>query len=207
VRNAVDGIPERGTCLARVDGVDRHHPVNVRDVLSARAEALLLALALSLVVTACQRGADSPGDSSSVARPSTTPAAVVTAPEKPSDALASHNTNFQGVIADVTEFRRKGNVLTALVRLRNQLPTTAVIQIDFTQTSVIDEAGAKKYEVLKDEKGAYIGSGPTGIYEGLAGAGTMTIWMKFPAPPPEVRIATLAIASMPPFDDLPIQDR
>jgi hypothetical protein len=172
-----------------------------------RAEAVLVALALLLVVAACQRDANSSGNSSQVARTSTTPVAVASEPDRPPDALASHNTNFQGVIADVTEFRRKGNVLTALVRLRNQQTTTAVIQIQFDRISVIDEAGAKKYEVLKDEKGAYIGSAPTGIYEGLAGTGTMTIWMKFPAPPPEVRMVTLAIPNMPPFDDLPIQDR
>ena len=173
----------------------------------ARAEALLLAVALSLIGAACQRGANSPGDSSQVALPSTTPIAVVSGPEKPSDALSSHNTNFQGVIADVTEFRRKGNVLTALVRLRNQGTTAVTIQIGMDQVSVIDEAGAKKYEVLRDEKGAYIGSAPTRINESLPNTGTMTIWMKFPAPPPEVRMATLAIPSMPPFEDLPIQDR
>ena len=108
-------------------------------------------------------------------------------------------------MAEVTEFRRKGNTLTAIVRLRNQGTGTAVIQVTWGQAYVLDEAHAKKYEVLKDEKDVYIAT-PYGT-EGLVGDGTLTAWMKFPAPPIEVRTATIAIPQIPPFEDLPIQDR
>jgi hypothetical protein len=35
----------------------------------------------------------------------------------------------------------------------------------------------------------------------------MIAWMKFPAPPPDVKTGTLAVPQIPPFEDLSIQDR
>src|SRR6059058_123384 len=49
-----------------------------------------------------------------------TSAAAAPAPGTPSaGALASQETNWNGIMAEVTEFRRKGNTLTAKVRLTN----------------------------------------------------------------------------------------
>ena len=170
-----------------------------------RAVAVLLALAILYFVPACTREADTPVSSSQSPPSSAAKVAVVPAPEKPTDALASSLTNFGGVVADVTEFRRKGAVLTAVVRLRNEATTTAIVDISFAEAYVMD-VGAKKYLVLKDEEGAYIASAPARVYDGLRDGGTQTVWIKFPAPPPEVPTATLVVPGMPPFDDLRIQD-
>jgi hypothetical protein len=127
---------------------------------------------------------------------------------KPADALASRNTNWPGVVADVTEFRRKGNVLTALVRLRNTLTGGhTIVQFGIGGVYLMDEAGAKKYEVLKDEKDDYIASSKGLLTEAVDGGGSTTIWMKFPAPPLETKTATLAMPQMAPFEDLPIHDQ
>ena len=67
----------------------------------------------------------------------------------------------------------------------------------------MDEKAGKKYEVLRDEKNAYIAS--SGDSRGFSQGDMMTVWMKFPAPPPDTRAATLVVNGMPPFDDLPIQ--
>jgi len=182
-----------------------------------RAVAWPLALALPLLVAGCQRDAGSPKAAEAA---SATPAATPTAapvppatvsvaaaapPDKPSDALASHLTDWDGVVADVTEFRRKGNVLTALVRLRNQSTQIQVIEVSFASIYVLDEASGKKYQVLRDEKNTPIAS--SGEAEGIIGGATKLMWMKFPAPPPDVRKATLALMKMHPFEDLPIQDQ
>jgi hypothetical protein len=75
---------------------------------------------------------------------------------------------------------------------------------------LIDAAGGKKYEVLKDEKGAYISSTRAGWTDRWSArmepSTSQVIWMKFPAPPPDVKTITLQIPQMPPFDDLQIQD-
>ena len=164
-------------------------------------------IGLSLFLAACQQRASPPAASSPGAAPTGTPASILPPAVKPADALASHNTNWSGVVADVTEFRRKGNILTALVRLRNTLTDGhTIVQFDIGGVYLMDEAGAKKYEVLKDEKGDYIASS-TGLFtEGVGGEG-ITLWMKFPAPPLETKTATLAVPQIPPFEDLPIQDQ
>ena len=98
------------------------------------------------------------------------------------------NTNWSGVVAHATEFRRKGNILTASVRLRNTLTGGHIVQFGIGGVYLMDEAGAKSYQ------------------EDVGGAG-ITLWMKFPAPPLETKTATLAMPQMPPFEDLPIQDQ
>jgi len=169
-----------------------------------RAKFLLIALSLFLV--GCQQQPSPPAASPPNAAATATPASISPAPVKPPDALASHNTNWAGVVADVTEFRRKGNILTALVRLRNN-SSGGVVQFSFNGAYLMDEAGAKKYEVLKDEKGGYIASSSETLTQYVSGGQSMTVWMKFPAPPPEVKTVTLAMPQMPPFDNLTIQDQ
>ena len=138
-----------------------------------------------------------------------TAAAPVVAPPATAS-LQSQETNWPGVTAEVTEFRRKGNTLTAKVRLTNKSTTRVEADIYWKEVSLVDAAGGKKYEVLKDEKGAYISSTHAGWperwFEWLEPATSQVIWMKFPAPPPEVKTITLQIPKTPPFDDLQIQD-
>jgi hypothetical protein len=74
----------------------------------------------------------------------------------------------------------------------------------------MDAAAGKKYQVLKDEKDEYIAALRSGWhdrwYEKVKPGQSMTIWMKFPAPPPEVKAITLAVPGVPPFEELAIQD-
>jgi len=125
-------------------------------------------------------------------------------------AVATQTSNWPGVVVDVAEFRRKGSTLTARVVLRNQGSANAQPDVNYNEVYVMDLAAGKKYEVLKDEKGTYIAALRSGWtnrwYEALAPGATFTIWMKFPAPPPEVKSVTLQIPGVPPFEDLPIQD-
>src|SRR5688572_6051690 len=107
-----------------------------------RVVAVLLALSVSFLVSACTGAAEAPATSSQSAPSSSTNVAVVPAPEKPADSLASNPTNFGGVVADVTEFRRKGAVMTALVRLRNQGSVLASVDVRFAEAYVM-EAGTK----------------------------------------------------------------
>ncbi|HEY4572538.1 MAG TPA: hypothetical protein VIJ26_01185, partial [Thermoanaerobaculia bacterium] len=91
------------------------------------------------------------------APPATTAAPVTSAAAPaPATALASQQTNWPGVVADVTEFRRKGSTLTAKVVLRNQGNVDSQPDIHYTELYVMDLGAGKKYEVLKDEKGNYI---------------------------------------------------
>jgi hypothetical protein len=74
----------------------------------------------------------------------------------------------------------------------------------------MDAAGGKKYEVLKDENGSHIAALNPGWkerwYDDVPPGQSLTVWVKFPAPPAEVKAVTLQIPGVPPFEDLPIQD-
>lgn len=125
-------------------------------------------------------------------------------------AVASQETNWPGIVAEVTEFRRKGNTLTAKVRLRNQGSAETQPDIMYKEVYLMDLGAGKKYEVLKDEKGTYIAALRQNWndrwYQDLKPGEAQTIWMKFPAPPADVKTVTLQIPGAPPFEDLPIQD-
>jgi hypothetical protein len=153
--------------------------------------------------------AASPAAPPPVAAATPEPSAVTPTPLTP-EVLASQETNWPGVIAEVIEFRRKGNTLTALVRLRNHGTSDPEPDIKYSETYLMDLTAGKKYEVLQDEKGTYIAALRSGWtdrwYERLSPDQAQTIWMKFPAPPADVKSITLQIPGAPPFEDLPIQE-
>ena len=151
-----------------------------------------------------------PAASPETPQPVPAPAAASAPAAAAAAALASQPTNWPGIVADVTEFRRKGSTLTAKVILRNQGTAEAQPEVNYNEVYVMDAAAGKKYEVLQDEKGHYIAALRSGWndrwYQKLAPGETYTLWMKFPAPPPETRTVTLQVPGAPPFEDLPIQD-
>jgi len=128
----------------------------------------------------------------------------------PAAVIAAQETNWPSVIAEINEFRRRGNTLTARVRFTNQGAETAEPDVHYDEVYLMDAAAGKKYEVLRDEEGTYIAGLRSGWkdrwYQKLEPGQTYTVWMKFPAPPPEVRTVTLQVPGMPPFEELPIQD-
>jgi hypothetical protein len=137
-------------------------------------------------------------------------AAGAPAPAAAGPLLATEDTNWPGIVAEVTEFRRKGNTLTARVRFRNGSSRQAGVDFIYGEVYIMDAAGGKKYQVLKDEQGHYIAALSQNWgdrwTEGIEAGTSQSVWMKFPAPPPEVKAVTLQIPKVPPFEDLAIQD-
>lgn len=150
------------------------------------------------------------GSTDTPAAPSSEPAAPPAATPAAGTVLASQETNWSGIVAEVTEFRRKGNTLTARVRLRNQGGVGVQPEVIYDEVYVMDLAAGKKYKVLADEAGAYIAALRSGWkdrwYDKIEPGQSQTLWMKFPAPPAEVKSVTLQVPGVPPFEDLAIQD-
>ena len=129
--------------------------------------------------------------------------------QQPPPPLASAPTNWQGVTADVTEFKRKGTTLTLRLRLHNDGAKDSYVAFSYDKCYLLDAGAGKKYQVLKDDTGAVIGavnSGNTEWNDTIKPSQSQTIWMKFPAPPASVKSVSLTVANTPPFDDLAIQD-
>lgn len=124
--------------------------------------------------------------------------------------IATQDTNVDGVTAEVTEFKRKGNTLTAKVRLKNASANTAKLEVHYDRSYVLDADAGKKYEVLKDDKNVYIAALSGGYsdryQEDVAAGQAKSLWLKFPAPPAEVKAVTLQLDGVMPFEDLPITD-
>lgn len=124
--------------------------------------------------------------------------------------LASHETNWPGIMADVVELRRKGSTLTATVRFRNTGSDRAEPDFMYTETYLMDPAGGKKYDVLKDTEGRYIAALRSGYsnrwYDYVSPGASKTVWIKFPAPPPEVKTITFQLPNVMLFEELPIAD-
>ena len=137
--------------------------------------------------------------------------ATSAAAQQPAAPLASQETNWSGIVADVTEFKRKGNTLTAKVKLRNTGSAKTRAEINYDGVYLLDTGAGKKYEVLKDEKGVWIAALRPGYndrwFEELEPNDSRTIWMKFPAPAADVTAITLQLEGMAPFDDIGIQDQ
>ena len=152
-----------------------------------------------------------PATTSSAAAPAPAPAPAPVSTAPSAGALATQETNWKGIVAEVTEFRRKGNTLTAKVRLTNRGSEESKAEVLFKEVYLIDTAGGKKYEVLKDEKGSFIASltqgwGDRWYDNSLKPGDSYLLWMKFPAPPAETKAITLQLPSTPPFEDVNIQD-
>ena len=185
---------------------------------------LLLLVSITLVLgcnkapqqTSTTTAASTTTQSASVPAPvpapvSTTGAAPAPASMTPSaGTLASQETNWKGVLAEVTEFRRKGNTVTAKIRLTNRGSEDPQVEIKYEAVYLIDTGAGKKYNVLRDEKGEYIAATNPGWadrwYTRLKQTEAQVIWMKFPAPPAEAKAITLQLPNMPPFEDVAIQD-
>jgi len=155
-------------------------------------------------------GGDNAAPAAAPASEAAAPAAAAPAAAPAGAVIASQDTNWPGVVAEVTELRRKGNTLTAKVRFRNGGTDPQQVEVKFDETYLMDAANAKKYEVLRDEKGTYIAANRSGWndrwYDTLKPADSHLVWIKFPAPPPEVTAITIQLPNTPPFEDLAIQD-
>ncbi len=123
--------------------------------------------------------------------------------------LAVHETKWPGVVVELTELSRKGSTLYAKMRFTNKGTKEIRPEFYYRDTYVLDENN-KKYEVLKDEKDAYLGSVASGYTywwaESIDPGASRMVWMRFAPPPAGVRAVTVQVGTMDPFEDVRIQN-
>ena len=124
-------------------------------------------------------------------------------------AVQSQDTNFAGIVADLTECKRKDGVLSVKVRLRN----TSAQNVDVTliRNRNYDDyyvtAGGKKYLVLRDTERDPVASQADGfgsLSVTIQKGGGYTWWAKYPAPPESETTISLVTPFAAPFEDVPI---
>ncbi len=127
------------------------------------------------------------------------------------EAIQSQDTNIGGLVADITQCKRKGGVLTLKVRVRNTSDSKANIQLT-DGYAAYDQyyltAGDKKYFVLRDSEGVPLATDVSNGYVvvGVEKSASYTWWAKYPAPPADVTSVSFYTPFAPPFEDVPITD-
>ncbi len=125
--------------------------------------------------------------------------------------LATAEINTPGVVAEMTECKRKQGVLSLKLRFRNTtaegLSFNALSRGNYQDFYVV--AGTKKYFVLRDTESTPLAppQDPGGaVSVSLPAGGTWTWWAKYPAPPAELKSITYFTPVGPPIEDIPITD-
>lgn len=125
-------------------------------------------------------------------------------------------TNTAGVTIDLMAVERKGSVLTVKVAVRNAAErheNVAFVLTGSVTTYLVDEENGTKYYVLTDKEGHSLASehewmaAGHGISESVAPGGVARFWMKFPAPPPEVKEIGVFLTGAEPLEAVPITDK
>jgi hypothetical protein len=174
-----------------------------------KRSSVILLLAGLLGLTAFSSESQKPGPAT---QPPSAPAqaAPVAAPSPAASAgvIQTQETNTQGVVAELTECKRKDGVLTVKLGFRNTSSATVTFY-----TSRLDDydkvyvaADNKKYFILRDSEKEPL-SGKTDGNVSLNPGQSWHWWAKFAAPPATVKSINLLTPVASPFDDVPISDQ
>jgi len=131
--------------------------------------------------------------------------------------VATAETNWEDVTVDVMTVSRKGNVLTVKFAAVNNGAEKQQIAFGFKGNDVcyaVDEESGTKYYVLTDEEGNPVASAKDWMPNSTAGINreiepgkSLRVWMKLPAPPPEISTISLFLNETDPIEDVPITDK
>jgi hypothetical protein len=136
--------------------------------------------------------------------PASAPTAAAPAAEQ-AGVLQTQETTYPGVVAELTECRRKEGVLNIKMRFRNTSDKQVLLTI-FRKNAEKHYVTAKnkKYFILKDSEGEYVAED---FADWLPAGGSHTWWAKYPAPPADIKKITLITPLTTPFEDVPITDQ
>lgn len=147
-------------------------------------------------------------------------AAILLIPPSPANAdepIATAETNWEGVTVHVVSVTRKGSILTVKFGAVNEGSDSQEVWFGFTGNDVcyaVDEESGTKYYVLTDKEGNPVASAKdwmpnstAGLKRDVAPGKTLRVWMKFPAPPPEVTAISLVLNETDPIENVAITDQ
>jgi hypothetical protein len=131
--------------------------------------------------------------------------------------IATAETNWDGVSVNVMSVARKGSILTVKFAAVNEGEAAQQVAFGFIGNDVsyaVDEESGTKYYVLTDEEGNPVASAKEwmpnsthGINREVAPDKSLRVWMKLPAPPPEITAISLFLNETDPIENVPITDQ
>jgi hypothetical protein len=128
--------------------------------------------------------------------------------------LATRELDVEGVVAEVIESFRKGDILSVRVRFRNTGAAPAKISLAgggvSYHTANYIVAGDTRYDILRDTSGNVIATPRDGggwLEPTIRPKGTFAWWANYAAPPSGQKSYTLYLNVGPPIDGIPIIDK
>lgn len=167
------------------------------------------------VLAACDRqpataAPASPAPVTADAAPAPNP--VVTTPDTPPAVVSGSGTVMAQPGPDASTWELKkahvtGNLLTAQFYVRPATKDDITYHGDIDQISMVDDATAQRYGVIKDQSGNALvsdRSGSNSLRVSTSRDEAANVWVKFPAPPATSRTVSITLPQVAPFDGVPV---
>ncbi|MCG2816640.1 MAG: hypothetical protein L6425_11980 [Candidatus Aminicenantes bacterium] len=118
---------------------------------------------------------------------------------------------WDGVAADLTQISLRNDVLTLRFKIRNTGSESPRIEFLYRDCYIVDESNQKKYFLLKDSEGQFIGGPKDKDWEGgrfsyiVEADGSKGLWMKFPVPADNPDSISISVPGFFPFEEVSLQ--
>lgn len=119
--------------------------------------------------------------------------------------------SWEGVESDLTKISVRNDILTVRFKVRNEGSDSQNVIFLYKDCFIIDESNQKKYFMLKDSEGQYIGGPKDKEWEGgrlylrIPAGGSKGCWMKFPVPVDGPETISIAMPGFFPFEEVALQ--
>jgi len=120
-----------------------------------------------------------------------------------------------GVVAEIVQCKREGQVLSIRVRLRNSGSQDASLRLisvgNYSYDQYYVTAGSKKYFILRDSENVPLANpinadSPSSVRITIPKDSSYIWYAKYPAPPVEVKKINYYTPITAPFEDVPVSD-
>lgn len=180
----------------------RHH----WNILIASGLAIPLLAACQVADDKAQTSNNADATETATAEP---PTPVVVEQVQPAPALPVIATQPgpDGVNVDLNKVAVTGDVLTVQATVKAGVDDGVSLYMSNDEISVIDDATAQRYSLLKDNSGKVLASPVSGdrrIGDYVSRGKTKVFWFKFPAPPATSKTVSINLPNVAPFDGVAV---
>lgn len=181
-----------------------------------RLRAIVLTITLPLGVLSCDNQQAPPSEAAAPAQPASQPDSASVQPTpapstEASGALASAEGEVPGLTVELEELKRTaGDTLTLKLAFVNTGQQEVVMDQfggpgfnmwSISGITLVDIVGKKKYFTASDSEGKCLCSVDISALQPRA---RVSLWAKFPAPPPDVQSISVMIPRFAPIEEIPI---
>jgi len=116
--------------------------------------------------------------------------------------------SWDGVEGDLIRVSVRNDILTLRFKFRNSGSDSADIQFLYKDCYIVDETNQKKYFMLKDSEGQFLGGPKDKDWDGgrfgfrIFGGSSKGCWMKFPVPADNPETISITIPGFFPFEEV-----